>query len=317
MPYDNVVSRTDAGALVPEEVAREVIKRVPDESAAAKLFRGLPPLNRGQLRMPVLSALPIAYFVNGDTGLKQTTEVNWANKYLNVEEIACIVPVPDNVVDDADYDIWDEMEPYIREAVGRAFDAAVFFGTNAPSTFPTNVNAAAAAAGNNITEGATAAQGGAFGDVDNALEQLEDDGYDATGWAAARSFRSRLRKARNSQGDKIDPNRVSPSYDELDGNPISYAMRGLYPSGGAAGTNVRAFVGDWTQFVYGIRKDIEVKVAEEAVIQDQTGAIVYNLFQQDMKAMRVVFRAGWQVANIVNYDRPTEANRYPAAVLRY
>ena len=29
-------------------------------------------------KQPVLSALPVAYFVNGDTGLKQTTEAAWA-----------------------------------------------------------------------------------------------------------------------------------------------------------------------------------------------------------------------------------------------
>jgi hypothetical protein len=35
-----------------------------------------------------------------------------------------------------------------------------------------------------------------------------------------------------------------------------------------------------------------------------------------MVAMRLVFRAGWEVANPINYQQPTEASRYPFAVLR-
>jgi hypothetical protein len=54
-------------------------------------------------------------------------------------------------------------------------------------------------------------------------------------------------------------------------------------------------------------------VLDQAVIQDAGGNIVYNLAQQDMVALRVTFRAGWQVSNRINFDQPTEANRYPAA----
>jgi hypothetical protein len=32
--------------------------------------------------------------------------------------------------------------------------------------------------------------------------------------------------------------------------------------------------------------------------------------------MRVVFRVGWSLSNPINYDQPTEASRYPFAVLR-
>ena len=32
-------------------------------------------------------------------------------------------------------------------------------------------------------------------------------------------------------------------------------------------------------------------------------------------ALRVTFRAGWQVSNPINYDQQTEANRYPFARL--
>jgi hypothetical protein len=58
-----------------------------------------------------------------------------------------------------------------------------------------------------------------------------------------------------------------------------------------------------------------MKMLDQAVIQDNTGAIVYNLAQQDMRALRLVMRVGWQVANLINNEQPTEAERYPVGVL--
>lgn len=314
MPYNNVISRTDASALIPEEVSKDMIRRATDDSATLRLFRRVP-VSRAQTRFPVLSALPVAYWVNGDTGLKQTTEVNWTNKYLNIEELATIMPVPDNVLADVEINVWDEAMPYLVEAFYRALDSAVFFGTNAPASFPTAISPAAAAAGNTVTEAATAAQGAVFGDIDNALATLDADGFDPSGVVAATSLRGRLRSARNSQGDRLDANRINGSLTELDGLPVVYPMRGLFPAGGAAGTNVRALLGDWAQFVVGVRSDITVKVLDQAVITDNTNAIIYNLPQQDMTALRLTFRVGWQVANLINYDQPTDANRYPVSRL--
>jgi hypothetical protein len=87
-------------------------------------------------------------------------------------------------------------------------------------------------------------------------------------------------------------------------------MRGLWPAGSGG---VYSLVGDWSQFVVGVRQDITMKILDQAVITDNTGAIIYNLPQQDMTAIRLTFRVGWQVANIINYDQPTEGSRYPVA----
>jgi HK97 family phage major capsid protein len=309
--YNNLVSRTDAGALIPEEVSREMLKRATDDSATLRLFRRVP-VARNQTRFPVLSALPVAYFVNGDTGLKQTSEVNWTNKYLNIEEIASIIPVPDNVVADVEVDIWDEMMPHLVEAFYRTLDAAVFFGTNAPSSWPTAISTAANSAGNSNTIANTAAQGGFLGDIDDTLALLEADGYDVTGYVANRTVRASLRSARASDGQLLDNGRLTGNLSELDGVPIVYPMRGLWPTG--SGVPV-LFAGDWSNFVVGVRQDITMKVLDQAVIQDNTGTIIYNLAQQDMTALRVTFRVGWQVANLINYDQSTEANRYPVARL--
>lgn len=313
MPYNNIVSRTDAAATIPEEVSREMLRTTTSQSAALSLFRNVP-VGRSQVRFPVMSALPTAYFVTGDTGLKQTTELNWANKFLNIEEIATIVPVPDNVIADMESNIWDDAMPLLTEAIGRTLDGAVFFGTNAPASYPSSVLTAAAAAGNSVVESATASQGGFYGDLDNAYALVEADGFDVNGFVAATSAKAKLRAARGTDGRKLDDGRASGDLSLLDGMPVSYPMRGMFPTG--AGTGVRLFAGDWNQFVIGVRQDITLKVSNDAVVQDGTGAIIYNSFQQDLTFLRLTFRVGWQVANTINNDQAVEGSRYPAAVLR-
>jgi hypothetical protein len=96
------------------------------------------------------------------------------------------------------------------------------------------------------------------------------------------------------------------------GVDITYPMRGLWP----VGTGLTEMIaGDFTQGILGTRTDITYKLLDQAVIQDNTGAIMFNLAQQDMVAMRVTLRVAFQIANTLNYDQPIDANRYPFAVM--
>ena len=75
-------------------------------------------------------------------------------------------------------------------------------------------------------------------------------------------------------------------------------------------------VGDFSQAVYSIRQDITFKVLDQAVIQDpSSGEILYNLAQDDMVALRVTMRLGWEVPNPINSLQPDEAVRFPFAVI--
>lgn len=50
--------------------------------------------------------------------------------------------------------------------------------------------------------------------------------------------------------------------------------------------------------MYSIRQDVDVKILDQAVIQDpSTKAIIFNLAQQDMIALRITFRMGWAMPN--------------------
>ena len=311
MPFNNVISRTDAGALIPEEVSKEMLGSVRSGSAVLSTFRRVP-VARAQVRFPVLSALPIAYWVTADVGLKQTTESNWANKFMNIEELACIVPIPEQVLDDVDFDVWSEIKPDIEEAIARALDAAVLFGVNAPGTFPTNVSAAALAAGNSVTASAAAAAGGIQDDIDNLTGLIEADGFDPNAIIASRLLKGKLRRARDTTGQRLAG--LDQNLTGYDGMSLVYPARGLWPTGGA-GANLLGLEGDFNEFVVGVRQDITYKLLTEAVITDAGGLVVYNLPQQDMVALRCTFRAGWQVSNRITYDQPVEANRYPVGRL--
>jgi HK97 family phage major capsid protein len=306
MPYNAIISRTDAAAMVPEEVSNAMLASLSTSGSAALKLGTRIPVARNQTRFPVLSALPTAYWVSGDTGLKQTTEAAWGNKFLNIEELAAIVPIPENVLDDAGFDVWAAIQPLMEEAIARAFDAAIFFDVNAPASFPDAIVTSAIAAANTVSRGtSTAAQGGLYGDYSNLLGTLEADGYTPNGAVGNITLKARERSVRDTVGNQIARPADMPE--------IQWALPGLWPTGAGAAELV---AGDFTKLVIGVRRDMTYKLLTEGVITDAGGLVVFNLPQQDMVAMRLVFRAGWEVANPINYQQGVEASRYPFAVLR-
>lgn len=310
MPFNNLISRADAQAMIPEQVSQQMLTNLEAESASLSLFTRIP-VATNQTRLPVISALPTAYFVNGDTGLKQTTEVNWANKFLNIEELAAIVPIPEAVLDDSGFDVWGSVRPLLEQAIGRALDAAILFGVNKPASWPTDIVAAAVAAANTRTRGtATATQGGIAEDFNVLFGTIEVDGFTPNGIIGRTSLKQLVRGARDTTGQAL----ADLNNNTLWGEQLRFVQPGLWPT--PATGAAEAIVGDFGQGVLGVRQDFTYKLLDQAVLQDGSGVIQYNLAQQDMIALRVVFRVGFQVANTINYEQPTEASRYPFGVLR-
>lgn len=311
MPYNSIISRADVGGIIPVEYAMDLIGAVATEgSYCMRLGRRLPNMGRYQRVMPVLSALPTAYFVTGDNSLKQTTEVNWTDVNLYAEELAVIVPIPEAVLDDADIDLWAEIRPLLVEALGLAIDNAVLYGTNAPSTWPTAIITAAGSAGHNVSIAAcTDLYEAILGDGD-LFSLVERDGYLVTGSLAHTSMKGKLRDCRSADGMPIfntDP--AGAGRYVLDGTPL------YFPLNGCASATYLMISGAWNQLVYSMRQDITFKVLDQAVITDGGGAIVYNLPQQDMIALRVVMRLGFQLPNPINRINTNASTRYPFSYL--
>lgn len=288
----SIISREQAEALIREQVVPEIFQQAPEQSVFMGLAKKLPNMTSKQTRIRVLDLLPVAYWVNGDTGMKQTSEQAWDNVFLTAAELAVIVPIPEAVLDDAEFDIMGEVTPRVVEAIGKRVDEAVIFDKGRPAEWGAGIITRARQAGNNVANGTDLyakllAEGGVF-------DKVEEYGYAVSGVVASMGMRAKLRGLRDDNGQPIyNTNMQGSTNYALDGAPMFYPKNGSFDK-----TMAQLIAGDFSQAVFAIRQDITVKILDQGVIQDPSnGNIVYNLAQQDMIALRVVFRMGWALPN--------------------
>ena len=290
----NIIDRQKAEALIQEQVINTIQQEAPTTSAFMQMATKLPNMTSGVTRMPVLSVMPSAYFVNGETGFKQTTKQEWENVYLNAAELAVIVPIPEAVLDDASFDIIGEITPRITEAIGERVDSAIIFGNGRPSEWDLDIVSRARVAGNNVTPGTSPDYYNLLLGENGVISKVEATGTMVTGAIASMGMRAKLRGIKTTDGYPIfKADMQSGTNYTLDGAPITFPKNGSFDSSVA-----QLVVGDFSKAVYAIRQDITVKILDQGVIQDpSSGDIIYNLAQQDMVALRVVFRMGWALPN--------------------
>lgn len=305
------ISRNNADALIPVEVSNEIIQNMPTSSAALRMFKQLPNMSAKQQTLPIAASLPNAYFLNGDTAQKKTTNAEWDKLTLTAEEIAVIIPIPEAVIDDASYDIWAALKPQIVEAFGIAIDSAIFFGTNKPTSFPTDIVSAATTAGNTVTIGTgTDVVDDIIGE-NGLMAKVEESGFRVTGFYSDGTMEAKFRSLRDKNNQLLYmPALTSEVPNTLVGRTL------VYDEAGGVFDNTKALMiaGDFSKAVYSIRQDLTYKVLDQAIIQNTDGTIAYNLAQQDMVALRCVMRLGIQIANPVN--RKGKTTKYPFAILK-
>ena len=286
----NITNRQDVEALIREQVVSTIFQDAPKQSVFMGLARKLPNMTSKQTRIRVLDFLPTAYWVNGDTGMKQTTRQAWDDVYLTAGELAVIVPIPEAVLDDAEFDIMGEITPRVNEAIGQCVDSAIVFGVNRPAEWQNDIITLARQAGNNVADSSSTdlytkllGEGGVF-------NKVEEDGYMVNGCLASLGMRAKLRGIRSTDGTLIFKSDMQGTTQyALDGAPMYFPTNGSYDKSVA-----QLVAGDFKQAVYAIRQDITVKILDQGVIQDPvTKEIVYNLAQQDMIALRM----GWALPN--------------------
>jgi hypothetical protein len=307
--FTELMSRSDAAADLPVQLAQELVTGTIRASTALALGRHVPTTTRDS-RIPVLTQIPEAYWVDGDTGLKQTTKAVFSNKTLIAEEIAAVAPIPQSVVDDSAFPLWEYVQPLLVQACGKRLDDAILFGNGKPASW-----------GNSLVEDAVATGANVFSTdvfnagtdsprcVLNAAQMISMQGYAPTGAAVAPGWQYRASAALTQSlvANPLGANSPFPLLlgglglhtDPLRWDPVA----------------ADAIVAQWDNVLVGIRQDVKLQIFDTGVITDDTGAIVANLLQQDMLACRVTMRVGYLLAKPPTDAPLDEAHRSPVALV--
>lgn len=309
--YSELVTEAASADLIPEKVSTTIIQETEEASVALRLC-GKYNMGTKKEKIPVVDALPIAYFGNGPTHLAGTTTMEWKGVELVAEAVTCIAPIPNDLVDDSGVPLWDQVRPKCAEAIGRALDGAVLFGTGKPDSWPEGLVPQALAANKFIVRGANnAAAGGLEQDLIDLMFKVREDGYKVNAFGADDMFEQPLLSARDTQGRRMIDWQSAEA--RVLGKPLYYAAPGIFPG---TASSAEAICGDKDKAIIGTRQDIRYMMLTEGVITDDEGKIIFNLPQMRMKALFLYARFGFAVAKNATFKKQKDAVRFPFAVLK-
>lgn len=275
------ITRAEVASLIGEEYGPEVIKTTTQQSVALQAF---PNVNMGTKtrHMPVLATVPDAAWVGDvdNTGVKPTSQATWVDKTLVAEEIAVIIPIHENTLDDANADILSSLADLGGQAIGKALDQAILFGVNKPSSWTSlDLHAAAVSAG--FTNTIAAGDNDLYGSALKVAGLIADAGFDPTTLLAKRALKFQMANLRSSTNDLLLDND-----DNIIGFDTYWSRNGAWVPASAT-----ELIVDPTTVRIGVRQDVTVKLLDQATV----GGI--NLAEKDMVALRFKARFAYVLGN--------------------
>lgn len=303
MPAIPTMARGDA-VILPVVDAARVINGTVRESAALSTFTQVPTTTKDSV-VPVLNRDVEASWVSGDTGRKSVDTPQWTGQSLVAEDLAVLVPVPDNLIADQSFSLTDAMMPLFARAMARGIDRAALFGVNKPAGWESpSLLEAAAEVGNTVETGTDPAE-----DLLSAAELPSIQGYSVDraivrpGWQFA-AARVRTHDLVANPAGAADPFPLT-----LAGLPL-YLNPPAFDASAAA-----AFVIDSSCCLIGLRQDIAVTEHPDGVIADEDGKVLLSAAQQDVTIFRVVMRVGYLLAKPPTDAGLPAAERAPVAAV--
>ena len=264
------INRGTEGLVLSPEMSNEIISKAIEESFVMRLARRVEVPGKG-ISIPVITGEPIADFV-AETAEKPVSNATFATKTMTPYKIAVIELFSDEFR--RDYaGLYDELVRRLPTAIHKKLDQTVIAGPTPGTGFDTLANAATQAIDGDTYENIVAAYG-----------EIAGKGYAPNGFALSPSAEVLLYGATDKSGRPLfTPSIADGSIGAILGAPV-------VKSANAAAGDVVGVLGDWSQMVYGIVGDIDLRFSADATVNDGTNQV--NLWQRNMFAVKAEFHIG-------------------------
>lgn len=277
------INRGTTGITLPADVATEIFAKTQKESAVMQLAQAITLPGRG-LSIPVITGDPVASIV-AESAEKPVSNSTFQTKMMTPKKFSVIEIFSDEFKRDLPA-LYDALIGRLPGSIAKAFDNQVFNGT-AMSGFDSLVAAPAVqrAAADTIDK-----------TVKAGMNLVAASNYRVNGFAASPAYETELITAVDGINRPLFVQDITAD---------NYVGR-VYGAPVAETEALTTMVGgDWTQAKYGIVDGINIKISEEATINDGTQQI--NLFQRNLFAVLIEAEMGFVCADDDAFFRVTTA----------
>lgn len=272
------ISRSDVATLIEDGYSHALLQAAAEASTALMAFPPVTIPNK-TTNFPVLATLPEADWVSESatdpSGVKPQSKVTWINRTMVAEEIAVIVPVHENVLDDATVDTLTQVAILGGQAIGKKLDQAVLLGVDKPLSWasPALLPAALAAGQTKAVVDGTANVSDIPGAVNQVAEMVADVGWAPDTMISSLGLKYKVANLRDANGFPIFRD------ESFAGFRTFFNKNGAWDRDSAT-----AIIVDSSRVRLGVRQDITVKFLDQATLG--TGDDQINLAERDMVALR-------------------------------
>jgi HK97 family phage major capsid protein len=300
MPISRTTNNMSLG--IPQDKQLEVVANIYEDSAIMQLA------DVRQMTAPTQEIVSMGTFnwaagmnLVAEASAKPESDGGLTSATITANKLATGFIVSDELLADSDIDLIEFYEDAITQRMAYLIDQmALGAGANSNGAFGTAnlATAATTAAGNHVQTfaGTFASPTVAIDKFTAAYNAVEADDFVPDGWLVQRPLKGALRSLTQSGGlPLLAENFQGDVPDNLWGEPVYFLGRGVFPA--SAASVVRAIVGDFTQYVIGVRDELTFSLHNEGTFNGR------NLLERNETLLRAEMRIGAAVLSNAAFAR--------------